>query len=216
MVKDLAQVVGILLRDQAKSDIGPSEEVRARLETVQRTLQFDPGQLLEKMLEDLHAADSIRANYVALFKGLVGDKQSGRKNEFPRVLDFYDIADSWKKLRTRVSDAFGVATNCTQPMPDHVDIGYIAERIQDLARDGPSHLGALPEVIEQLSPYLKRPHLVQAVTATLLCRWLFAAPESMCKNIYSSKELKMHEAVLRGGELLTPYPEQKRPGTNES
>jgi hypothetical protein len=121
MVKDLAQVVGILLRDQAKSDIGLSDEVRARLQTVQRTVQFDPGQLLEKMLEDLHAADSIRADHVALFKGLVGDKQSRGKNEFPRVLNTYEIGDSWRKLRTRVSDAFGVATNCTQPMPDHVD-----------------------------------------------------------------------------------------------
>ncbi|KAF2025870.1 hypothetical protein EK21DRAFT_92905 [Setomelanomma holmii] len=152
MINDLVEVVGVLLRDQA------------------RTLKNDHGQLLDKLLQYLNSADAARANYVSLFRDLVGGRRIVGKNEFPRAPETKEFENGWKALQRRVSDAF---YNCRELMPEDLDVGYIAARIDDIAKDGPIHIGKIGE-------------------------WLFASPEPMCTTIYSPKELKIHESILRG------------------
>jgi hypothetical protein len=67
-------------------------------------------------------------------------------------------------------------------------------------KDGLSSVSTPPQFLEELAPHLHSPHLVQAALGALLCRWLFIAPEPMCKDVYSDKEMKMFRALLINGK----------------
>ena len=194
-VKDLSQLVGVLMRGQAESAYGLTQEVEGRLKCIERTVEREPGQLLYKMLQDLHSADAANADLRSMLHDLVGRRQFHQENSFPRVPDQTDIDKGWKTFRKYVRDAFGYGYP-SEPKPRGIDAGYIAARIDDLAKDGRHPLGSPTKFTEELTSYLHSPHSVQALLSALLCRWLFAAPEPICKGAYSLKELKMYESVL--------------------
>jgi hypothetical protein len=202
MVKDLASLVGVLMREQAKSGFDWTPEVEDRLRCIQRTVKREPGQLLDKVLQDLHSADAAKADLRSILHDLVGRRDFHKDNTFPRVPEPMDIDRGWKTICNYVRDAFGY-DNPPEPKPRAVDAGYVAARIDDLAKNRrDSELGKLKQIIEELALHLKSPHSVRAVVGALLCRLLFSGPEIMCQDVYSPKELKLYKALLLNSKCL--------------
>jgi hypothetical protein len=195
-VRDLTEIVAVLLRQQTAARFGMTEEVESRLKCIQRTTEREPGQFLAKMLHDLHSMDAARGNLSRLVHDLVTHRELNRENVFPRDLDSAGINRSWKALRTYVEDAFW-SEDCDEPLPRAEDAGYVAARIDDLANNKcASGLTSPKQFLEELKDRLESPHLAQATLAALLCGWLFSGPEPMCEDIYSPKELELYRALL--------------------
>ncbi|KAH4308205.1 hypothetical protein HBH70_050320 [Parastagonospora nodorum] len=195
-VRDLTEIVAVLLRQQTVARFGMTEEVESRLRCIQRTTEREPGQFLAKMLQDLNSIDAAREDLSRLVHDLVTRRELNRENVFPRDLDSAGINRSWKALRTYVEDAFGFE-DCDEPLPRAEDAGYVAARIDDLANNKcASGLTSPKQFLEELKDRLESPHLVQATLAALLCGWLFSGPEPMCEDIYSPKELELYCALL--------------------
>jgi len=194
MVQDLAQLVGVLMQGQAKSEYGLTQEVQDRLKCIRRTVEREPGQLLEKMLLDVHSADAAKADFRALLRDLVGRRELNKDNVFPRVPEHPDMDKAWKTMRKHIQEAFDFSFP-PEPLPAPEDAGYLARCIEELA-EGSGSLGSMPQYIDKLKPYLDSPHSVQAVLGALFCRRLFATPEPMCTGVYSDKELMMYRALL--------------------
>jgi hypothetical protein len=202
MVKDLASLMGVLMREQAKSGFDRTPEVEDRLKCIQRTVKREPGQLLDKVLQYLHSADAAKADLRSILHDLVGRRDFHKDNTFPRVPELMDIDRGWKTIGNHVRDAFGYDSP-TEPRPRAVDAGYVAARIYDLAKNRrDSEVGRLRQIIEELALHLKSPHSVRAIVGALLCRLLFSGPEIMCQDVYSPKELKLYKALLLNSKCL--------------
>jgi hypothetical protein len=202
MVKDTTRLVGALMREQLLTGFDISEELEARLKYIRRTVERDPGELLDKMLQDIHSADSAKAEMRQLVHDLVGHRVFGRPNTFPRYVDPFDINKAWKKLRQHIHQSFGFDEPNSEP--NGFDAGYIAARIDDLSKNcRDSELGVPKHFLEELAPHVTSTLYAQAVVAALACRWLFAEPEWMCRGVYSPKETKLYEALLVNRESLS-------------
>jgi hypothetical protein len=207
MVKDLSHLVGLLIRDRILGGRGITEEMERRLINITRTSDREPGELFANVLRDLHAADAANKDLRDLLRDLVGRREYNRGNEFPSTPDKADIEKAWKDMRQYIKDAFGHDPDF-EPTPSGVGSGYIAARIEDLAKDGRELLGPQEIYIERLSPFLASPHSAHAIVSALFCRWLFAAPEPMFQDVYSDKELKIYETLLLSGEPVIDRPLQ--------
>jgi hypothetical protein len=158
--------------------------------------------LLVKTIPDLQSADAAKAELRALVHDLIGRREFHKDNEFPKMPDPKDLTKSWKALRDHLKDAFGAGFSW-EPVPLKFNIGYVAARMDDLADTRrQTGLGTTLQFLGDLDSYLKSPHLVNAVLGALLCRWLLLKAEPLCRNVYSSKEMKLYEALLLDGELL--------------
>jgi hypothetical protein len=202
MVKDTTRLVAALMREQVLTGFDISEELEARLKCIRRTIERDSGELLHKMLQDIHSADSAKAEMRQLIHDLVGHRVFGRPNTFPRYVDPFDINRAWKKLRQHIHQSFGFDEPNSEP--NGFDAGYIAARIDDLSKNcRDSELGVPKHFLEELAPHVTSTLSAQAVVAALVCRWLFAEPEWMCRDVYSPKETKLYEALLVNRESLS-------------
>lgn len=196
VVRDLTEIVAVLLRQQTVARFGITKDVEFRLRCIQRTTEREPGQFLAKMLQDLHSVDAAREDFARLVHDLVSHRELNRVNVFPRDLDPASVNKSWKALRTRVADAFGF-DDYDEPVPSPEDAGYVAARIDDLANNKcASGLTSPKQFLDELKDRLESPHLVQATLGALLCGWLFSGPEPMCEYIYSPKEVEMYRALV--------------------
>lgn len=187
MVKDLAQLVDILVRDKAKSNPGLTQEIEDRIKCVRRTIEREPGQLLEKTLQDLHSADAAKRDLRVLVRDFRGHREFHKDNEFPRVTDSKELAKSWKAIREHVKEAFEDSI-LPAALSRKISIRYVATRMDDLTQVPRAQgLGTIPSFLKDLALHLKNPHLVRAIMGALLCCWLFSTPEPMCQNVYSQK-----------------------------
>jgi hypothetical protein len=201
MVKDLSLLVSVIMREQARLGSNMTRELENRLERIRRAVEQRPGTLLEQMLVDLHCADKARADQRDLIAGLIIRREFSH-NSFPRAPDDDKMRQSWKAIRDHVQHAFGYVPP-HEPAPSPEDAGYVAARIDDLAKNQPTARIQSPEhFIAELAPCLESPHVVQAVIGALLFQWLFSGPESLCQDVYSTKELKLFETLLIGGKSL--------------
>jgi hypothetical protein len=209
-VRDLAEIVAVLLRQQTQSTFGMTNEVEARLKCIKRTVEREPGQLLAKLLQDLHSADAARTDMRDLVRDLVGRREFNRDNVFPQDLDAESIDKGWKAIRKHIQEAIGF-DDCSGPPPRLVDAGYVAARIDDLATNQCAlGLTSPKKFLEELAQRLESPHSVQAVIGALLCGWLFSGSEPMCDDVYSSKELELYRALLPDSELFAEQNSDQR------
>jgi hypothetical protein len=207
MVKDISHLVSLLMRDRVLGGKGITEEMKDRLINITRTPDREPGELFANVLRDLHAAEAANKDLRDLLRDLVGRRDYKMVNAFPSTPDKADIEKAWKDMRQYIKDAFGHDPDF-EPTPSGIGAGYIAARIEDLAKDGRELLGPQRMYFEKLSPFLASPHSAHAVVSTLFCRWLFAAPEPMFQDLYSDKELKIYETWLLNGEPVMARPSQ--------
>ncbi|OAL06416.1 hypothetical protein IQ06DRAFT_323380 [Phaeosphaeriaceae sp. SRC1lsM3a] len=88
MVKDLAQLVGVLLREQVTFGFGGmTEDIEHRLKGMRRTVEREPGGLFDNLL-------------------------------FPKVLDVRQILAKWETLCETVKHAFGFGPFDPNPKPE--------------------------------------------------------------------------------------------------
>jgi hypothetical protein len=204
MVKNLNQLVAVLMREQVTTGLGISEDAERRLRSIQRIHEQDPGCFVGKLLEDLHSADLAKAEMRGLIQSLVGQREFHRPNTFPRYVDRYEIDRAWQALRKHVHEGFGIGNFGLEP--EGFDAGYISARIDDLSKScRDAELGVPKQFLEELVPHLESALSAQAVVGALLCRWLFHGPESMCHNVYSPKEMKLFETLLLNGNRPIPH-----------
>jgi hypothetical protein len=205
LCQDLSHLVGYLMYEHASASGELNEDVKTRLELIQRFMKKEPGSLYGNMLRDLRSRDLAEDRFRNTLFGLITHiETNGRSKDFPVVPLRWDLEDAWKALRRDIYLAFG--TECTSPVPELVDAGYVAARINDLAKDGGVSLGDRKEYLEQLAPHLKSPHLAQSILSAMFCRWLLSAPDSMCKGLYFEKEKRLYDAVLVGRKCIQRYP----------
>jgi hypothetical protein len=205
MVKDLGNLMAAFMQEQ-KATSGLTKEVESRLRVIQRTHEGQPGELLEKLIGDLHSADAIHADMRKLVHTLVGDRDLANKKRFPEPTDTKNVVKCWTAFRQHIHYSFGFKYPQV-PQAKAEDAGYVAACIDhDLAKDVTTPETESPrQLLEDLQPRLQSPYLVQSVIAALLCHWLFSGPESMCHDVYSAKELKLYESLLFSSEY--PYNE---------
>jgi hypothetical protein len=120
MIKDLSSLVGCLVREVAKVQEGTlSDEVVSSLNVIERTITSDPGQLLDKMLQDLRGEERANKEMLSMLHGLYGSWDVSRKNTFPRAPEHRNLDRDWKALFKEFQDAFGFVLN--EPKPKGVD-----------------------------------------------------------------------------------------------
>jgi hypothetical protein len=120
MIKDLSSLVGCLVREVAKVQEGTlSDEVVSSLNVIERTITSDPGQLLDKMLQDLRGEERANKEMLSMLHGLYGSWNVSRKNTFPRAPEHRNLDRDWKALFKEFQDAFGFVLN--EPKPKGVD-----------------------------------------------------------------------------------------------
>ncbi|KAH7396895.1 hypothetical protein DE146DRAFT_756583 [Phaeosphaeria sp. MPI-PUGE-AT-0046c] len=194
-VQDLTQIVGVLLRAQLTLSFGMNEEIEHRLKSIQRTVDREPGQLLDDILSSLHSGDRARADMRAILHTLLdGQHPTDVKQRFPKVLGAKQIVVRWGTLCDNIKNAFGFGP--FEPSPKPEDAGYVAARIDDLAKNLPIHgLDLSREFVEEIALRLESPHLGRSVLGALLCQWVFSGPEPMCIDAYSTKERKLYETL---------------------
>jgi hypothetical protein len=167
-------------------------------------LEKQPGQLFERILSDLDSMDRTNKELRELLRDLIGHREFNKRDrEFPRAPKKWDMDDAWWMMRKKIQNAFGYGYS--EELPKEIDVGYIASRIDFIAKDGPVSLGRAKDFIEELAPYLENPHLAHSIVSALFCRWLFSGPEPMCKDVYSDKEMEMYKAVLKGSKLTRTW-----------
>jgi hypothetical protein len=202
MVKDLGNLMAAFMREQ-KATSGLTKEVESRLRVIRRTHEEQPGELLEKLIGDLHSADAIHADMKKLVHALVGNRDLNNKKRFPEPTNTKNVDECWTAFRQYVQYSFGFKYP-QEPLAKAEDAGYVAACIDHaLAKDvATPETESSKQFLEDLEPRLQSPYLVQSVIAALLCHWLFSGPESMCHDIYSPKELKLYESLLSSSEYL--------------
>jgi len=200
---DLADLVAVVLHEQAKSSFGLTPEVKARLRGLQREIEDMPGQQMAMLLQDMHKSDASRADVRDFVHTVVGCRRLDGKSAFPVEQEPSKIDRSWKDIRKHVKESFGRWDQPTEPEPKAEDAGYIATHMDDLMKNRPNFgLESPKQFIEELASYLESPFSVQALLGALLCGWLFSGPEPMCDEVYSEKEMKVYEALMLAGKLL--------------
>jgi hypothetical protein len=199
MVKDIGSLMAVFMQEQ-KATSGLTKEVERRLRIIRRTVEQQPGELLEKLIGDLHSADSIHADMIKLVHDLVGHRDLDNKKKFPEPTDTKNVDKRWKAFRQYIQDSFGHYYP-EEPLAKAEDAGYVAARINDLAKNmATSETESIKQFLEELEPCLQSPYLVQSIIAALLCHWLFSGPEPMCHDVYSPKETKLYESLLFSSE----------------
>jgi hypothetical protein len=188
---------------------GLTPAVETRLKCLWRTVDEDSGQLLRKILQDLHSADRAKADRQKNLRQLVGSRviENGEET-FPRHADPHDIDKQWEALRNFVQNAFGL--NALGPDLKAFDAGYIAARVDDLSKNCPdSKLGLPKQFLKEIAPHVESSLAAQAVVCALLYWWLFAEPESMCSEVYSEKEVKLLHIWMLNGKFLVTMPKHQ-------
>jgi hypothetical protein len=152
----------MLMYEHASSGGAMNDDVKTRLKLIQHFLKKEPRALYGNMLRDLHSRDLAEDRFRKLLFGLIEQiEANGRSKNFPVKPWDEDLAAGWKALRREFYDAFG--TECTSPLPEPIDAGYVAARIDDLSKHGGVSLGKEKEYLEQLAPHLKSLHLAQSI-----------------------------------------------------
>ncbi|OAK93394.1 hypothetical protein IQ06DRAFT_354371 [Phaeosphaeriaceae sp. SRC1lsM3a] len=151
MVKDLAQLVGVLLREQVTFGFGgKTEDIEHRLKGMRRTVEREPGGLFDNLLSEMYSNDRARTDMrVVLHTLLDGQLPTDAKHRFPKVLDVRQILAKWETLCETVKHAFGFGPFDPNPKPE--DAGYVAACIDDLTKNLPIHgLDASGEFVEEI------------------------------------------------------------------
>lgn len=210
MVKDLAELVGVLMREQVTFGFGMNKAVESRLQVIRHTIEREPSELMDKMLQDTLSADRSAGNMRQLVQKLIGRQDPIDEKMFPMPLKEKGIDRDWQLLREYIRDAFESGDDDLGLGPKPEDAGYVAGRMNDLAKgDAAFSLESSQEFMEDIKPCLESGFLMQSVLAALLCHWLFSGPEPMCDDVYSDKERKMYEAVLLGSKSSRTRPRVK-------
>jgi hypothetical protein len=196
MVKDVRDLIAVFLREQ-KASSGLTKEVEARLRNFQQSAAYRPGDLLDIMIRNIHSADAARLDMRSVLVDLIGDRDVAKKNIFPKASNIKAIDRSWIRIREHVRNSFNLEDYPCEPEAKPEDAGYVAARIDDLAKNSSTPKTESPrQFLEELLPHLECPHVVQSIIAALLCHWLFSGPEDMFHDVYSSKEIHLFESLL--------------------
>lgn len=119
MIRDVTGLLGVVLRELAKLGDGLSEEVAEQIHMIESTISSDPGQLLDKMLEDIRAADVYSKGLRQNLQDLYGDRDFHRKNTLPKPPEKSDLKRGWAALRKTIKMAFGF--DLIEPVPEGVE-----------------------------------------------------------------------------------------------
>jgi hypothetical protein len=200
MIQDLGNLIAVYMREQ-KLGSGMTTELEDRLRCIRKTVERHPGQLLDKMLADIESADLVNARMRAMLHDLVGRRDFDTQKTFPHTSQTHDINKAWGKIRDKVQMSFDIRDYPSEPAPRPEDAGYVAARIDDLSKNASTPETESPkQFLEEFVSRLDSPHVAQSIIAALLCHWIFAGPEPMCHDVYSSKETKLYEALLATSE----------------
>jgi hypothetical protein len=198
-MRDWTHFSSVLLYEYASSRREVSKDQQDRISRMATVLEQQPGQLFDRILSDLEQKDRANQEMRELLRNLISHREFNKRDrEFARAPKKWEMDDAWRLMGRNLQDAFGYGY--LEELPKEIDVGYIASRIDFIAKDGPVSLGLAQDFIDELAPYLENPHLAHSIVSALFCRWLFSAPEPMCKDIYSDKEMEMYKAVLKGSK----------------
>jgi hypothetical protein len=201
MIKDLGNLMAVYMREQ-KLGSGMTTELEDRLRCIRRTVEQQPGELLDMMLADLHSADIAKASMRVMLHDLVGRRDLDTQKTFPHTSQPHDINKAWEKIRDHVQMSFDIRKYPSEPVPKPEGAGYVAARMDDLTKNVSTPETESPkQFLEEFASRLNSPHVAQSIIAALLCHWIFSGPEPMCHDVYSPKETMLYEALLTSSEF---------------
>ncbi|OAK93342.1 hypothetical protein IQ06DRAFT_366865 [Phaeosphaeriaceae sp. SRC1lsM3a] len=119
MVKDLAQLVDVLLREHVTFGFGGmTEDIEHQLKGMRRTVEREPGGLFDNLLSEMYSNDRARTDMrVVLHTLLDGQHPTDAKHRIPKVLDVRQILAKWETLCETVKHAFGFGPFDPNPKP---------------------------------------------------------------------------------------------------
>ncbi|CAO2655818.1 Nn.00g046210.m01.CDS01 [Neocucurbitaria sp. VM-36] len=197
---DLRYLVYSLVQERVESHKPLTPDMLQRLRSIRTSMQQEPGNLVQRLLSNLEAADAANASLLDQFRAMVGHQTPGTNPTFPPVPTQAEVDRGWQLIRKGVKDAFAneLGLNIEGPTPEAVSAGYISSTIDDLLED----LRTRRTIFSKLRAHLKSPHLAQSLMSALFCRWLFINPDAMCEGKHSELTLKQYEAISLSDGLV--------------
>lgn len=194
-VGNLRDIIVATLRAQFEHKFGASEETESHIRSVQKILEEEPEELQDR--EEVVRAYAALARQRDLLRELVGGRAYHDENTFSTPIDAVRIDQHWQGMYNSIREALG-PEEVSEPTPTGPEAGYVAARIADLASNHRAPGLTSPiQFLDKLAHALQSPHLLRAILGALLCGWLFAGEEPICKDVYSIKELHLHQLVLQ-------------------
>jgi len=173
------------------------EETAQHIHQVIRTFKDPKGSVFENLITDLASQRALKVRYGNMVKKLIEFVDLGTETVFPKIPPQNEVDRLWAAFHEHIVSIVG--PNNVKPTLSLSSAGYMVASAENIAH---SRIPGdqLEAYVESLAGLLKSPQAQQLLFSTLLCRWVFADPEIMLKDMHSTAMLHLYEGILSKAE----------------
>ncbi|KAF3050450.1 hypothetical protein E8E11_009715 [Didymella keratinophila] len=169
------------------------EETAQHIHQVIRTFKDPRGSVLENLMTDLTSQRALKARYGDMIKKLIEFIDLGNETIFPKTPPQNEVDRLWAAFHEHIVSIVG--SNNVKPTLSLSSVGYMVASAENIAH-GRIPNDQLEAYVESLGGFLRSPQAQQLLFSALLCRWVFADPEIMLKDMHSAAMLHLYNGVL--------------------
>ncbi|KAL1651776.1 hypothetical protein SLS61_005147 [Didymella pomorum] len=173
------------------------EETAQHIHQVVRTFKDPKGSALENLMTDLTSQRALKARFSDMVKKLIEFVDLGTEPVFPKILPQNEVDRLWAAFPEHIVSIVG--PNNVKPTLSPSRAGYMVASAENIAH-GRIAGNQLEAYVEDLAGLLKSPQAQQILFSVLLCRWVFADPEAMLKDMHTPVMLHLYEGILSKAE----------------
>lgn len=173
------------------------EETAQHIHQVVRTFKDPKGSALENLMTDLTSQRALKARFGDMVKKLIEFVDLGTEPVFPKILPQNEVDRLWAAFPEHIVSIVG--PNNVKPTLSPSRAGYMVASAENIAH-GRIPGNQLEAYVEDLAGLLKSPQAQQILFSVLLCRWVFADPEAMLKDMHTPVMLHLYEGILSKAE----------------
>jgi hypothetical protein len=173
------------------------EEIAQHIHQVIRTFKDPKGSVLQNLMTDLTSQRTLKARYGDMVKKLIEFVDVGNGTVFPKTPPQNEVDTLWAAFHEHIMSIVG--PNNVKPTLSPSSAGYMAASAENIAH-GRIAGNQLEAYVEDLAGLLKSPQAQQILFSVLLCRWVFADPEAMLKDMHTPVMLHLYEGILSKAE----------------
>ena len=182
-----------------REQVGPKNkipnEIFSTMELVEGTIKDDPSDAFVRLIKDLQQANVIRQKYQEIVSDLIGQRNYGRKVEYPPLPLPSELAEDWRRIRSALKDTMVVNVAPVSRINLAMTGSFSNTHLANLA----NHLeGGTYEARPWISTrhvYLDNPAAAQHLLAVALCQLLFCGTETMCEVTPASRAFQIYRTM---------------------
>ncbi|CAI9629214.1 unnamed protein product [Alternaria burnsii] len=189
-----------------REQVGPKNkipnEIFSTMELVEGTIKDDPSDAFVRLIKDLQQANVIRQKYQEIVSDLIGQRNYGRKVEYPPLPLPSELAEDWRRIRSPLKDTMVVNVAPISRINLAMTGSFSNTHLANLA----NHLeGGTYEAQPWISTrhvYLDNPAAAQHLLAVALCQLLFCGTETMCEVTPASRAFQIYRTMTDDREEI--------------